>query len=165
MNNWPIPVAGSMSRLIPGFAFAIGKAEGFGVTGAIPTRANNPGDLVLGSVGFGTLGTKGITIYPTFDQGVRALYRELNLILTNTSRVYTNSMTFSQIAVLWTGNDNPIGWASTVAKSLNVFPDTTIQGWVSNHVSNKDEEISFIGLNPDSHGVYSDVVQLTRIKR
>lgn len=129
---WPIPAFGTISKLIPSFAYAIGKAEGFGPVGNIPTRAKNPGDLELGDIGLGTLG-QGITIYPTLRQGIEALYRELNLILTNTSKDYNTSMTFSQMAIIWTGNDNPINWAEIVAKSLNVFPDTTIQSWVSNH--------------------------------
>ena len=130
---WPIPAFGSISKLIPSFAYAIGKAEGFGPLGNIPTKANNPGDLKLGDIGLGTLG-QGITVYPTLRQGIQALYRELNLILTNTSEVYNTSMSFSQMAIIWTGNDNPVDWADTVAKSLNVFPDTTIHNWMMNHV-------------------------------
>jgi hypothetical protein len=132
MTNWPIPAFGSISKLIPSFAYAIGRAEGFGPLNNIPTRANNPGDLELGDIGFGILG-QGITIYPTFLQGAQALYRQLDLILTNTSHEYNTSMTFSQVAVIWTGNDNPIGWAETVTKSLNILPDMTILGWMSNH--------------------------------
>lgn len=132
MNMWPIPAFGSISKLIPSFAYAIGKAEGFGPSGNIPTRANNPGDLKLGDVGLGTLGS-GITIYPTFQQGAEALYHELNLILTGKSSKYNTFMSFSQMAVIWTGNDNPIEWAAVVARSLNVFPDMTIRSWMINH--------------------------------
>ena len=35
------------------FARAIAKAEGFGLPGALPTRANNPGDMMLGDRGWG----------------------------------------------------------------------------------------------------------------
>ena len=133
MIMWPIPAFGSMNKLIPSFAQAISRAEGLYVKGSVPARINNPGDLKLGDIGFGIL-PSGITIYPTFEQGCRALYRQLDLILTNTSHEYNTSMNFSQIAKIWTGNNNPINWASIMAKSLNVFPDTTIQSWMSNHV-------------------------------
>jgi len=129
---WPIPTFGSISNLIPSFAQAIARAEGFYIKGSVPARINNPGDLKLGDIGFGAL-PSGITIFPTFDQGCRALYHQLDLILTNKSSEYNTSMTFSQIAVIWTGNDNPMGWASTVAKSLNILPDMTIQNWMVNH--------------------------------
>jgi hypothetical protein len=122
-----------MSRLIPSLAFAISIAEGFGIVGAIPTLANNPGDLELGDIGFGTLGY-GITIYESFADGCRALYHELDLILTNNSSYYSTSMTFTQLARTWTGNDNAIEWADTVCGILKIFPDTTIQSWMVNHV-------------------------------
>lgn len=130
---WPIPAFGTISKLIPSLAYAIGRAEGFGIPGAIPTRANNPGDLELGDIGFGVLG-QGITIYPTLKQGIEALYRELDLIFTGKSKEYSMFMTFSQMAVVWTGNDNPVGWAETVSKSLGVLPDTTLLSWNNNHV-------------------------------
>jgi hypothetical protein len=133
MNNWPIPAFGTISKLIPSFAYAIAKAEGFFIKGSVPARINNPGDLKLGDIGFGAL-LNGITIYPSFAQGVEALYNELNLILTNTSSEYNTSMNFAQMAFIWSGNDNPVGWSDTVAKSLNVFVDTTIQSWMDNHV-------------------------------
>lgn len=132
MIMWPIPAFGSMSKLIPSFAQAIARAEGFFIKGSVPARINNPGDLELGNIGFGTVAGK--TIYPTFEWGVLALYHELDLILTNKSKVYNTSMTFSQMSVLWTGNNNSMGWASSVAQNLNVFPGTTIQSWVNNHV-------------------------------
>jgi hypothetical protein len=132
MIMWPIPAFGSVSKFIPSWAYAIAKAEGFFIKGSIPARLNNPGDLELGDIGFGAL-PSGITMYPTFEQGAEALYHELDLILTGNSHEYSIFMNFSQMAVIWTGNDNPIGWADTVAKSLNVFPDTTIQSWIVNH--------------------------------
>ncbi|SRR5258708_16005758 len=132
MIMWPIPKLGSMNRLIPSLAYAISKAEGYGVSGAIPTRANNPGDIELGDIGFGTLGV-GITIYPTLEQGIEALYRELNLIFTGSSHVYSMFMTFDQMARIWTGDDKSLDWASIVAKYLNVLPDITLANWVLNH--------------------------------
>lgn len=134
MTLWPIPALGSMNRLIPNLAYAISKAEGYGILNAIPTRANNPGDLVLGDMGLGTLGSAGITVYPIFKLGCLALYHELNLILSNTSHVYNTRMTFSQMAVLWTGNDNASIWATIVAKSLSISPSTTILSWMTNHI-------------------------------
>jgi len=105
-------------------AEAIGLAEGiFHPSGtAVPQRANNPGNLKLGDIGFGTIGGK--TIYQTLADGWAALERQINYILTNTSRYYNSNMTIRQVAVTYTGNDNPDAWASIVAGKLGVTPDT-----------------------------------------
>jgi hypothetical protein len=67
-------------KLIQKFMHAVECAEGSGVSGAVPTRANNPGNLTDdGDVGLGTIQTSGpfgakITIYPTLEAGENALH-------------------------------------------------------------------------------------------
>jgi hypothetical protein len=46
--------------LIQKFMHAVACAEGSGISGAVPTRANNPGNLTDdGDVGLGTIQTSG----------------------------------------------------------------------------------------------------------
>lgn len=98
-------------------AEAIADAEGFGVAGAIPTVAHNPGDLVLGDRGFGTLGAEHITVFQDDATGWAALEHELTLIRTGKSHVYEPSMTIGQMAVKWT--DTQVGaWAQNVCDAL-----------------------------------------------
>jgi len=107
-------------------AEAIGWAEGiFHPSGtAVPQRANNPGNLKLGDIGFGTIGGK--TIYQTIEEGWTALIYQIDLILTGRSRYYTPDMTIRQVAVTYTGGDNADAWANIVSGKLGVTPDTKI---------------------------------------
>ena len=98
-------------------ARAIAKAEGFGKAGAIPTRAHNPGDLVLGDVGHGTLGAEKITVFGDDATGWAALQHQLDLIRTGKSHVYRSSMTLSEMAHKWT-RTQPDNWAANVAMHL-----------------------------------------------
>lgn len=111
-------------------AQAIAHAEGFGVPLSIPTRAHNPGDLVLGDKGHGTLGPEGITIFQDDATGWAALEHELSLIQTRRSHVYTPSMTIAQMAEHWTKTQQQ-EWATNVCDWLRqhgrtVSPDTPL---------------------------------------
>lgn len=101
-------------------AIAISIAEGYGVSGAIPTRANNPGDLALGDQGSGTLGSAKITVFQTAADGWAALYRQLSLIVTGRSRVYTPGDTVRSMAEKWTGGDAADAWAANVVRVLTL---------------------------------------------
>lgn len=79
-------------------AQAIAHAEGFGQVGAIPTRANNPLDLVVGDRGLGTLGAENITVFPTAEDGWAAAETEMDLIRTRHSRWYTPSTSLAEMA-------------------------------------------------------------------
>jgi hypothetical protein len=106
-------------------AAAIASAEGFGPVANLPTRANNPGDLELGDLGHGTIGAK--TVFGSLTEGIAALKRQINLIVSGDSQYYSTNMTISQMAKLWTGGDNADAWAQNVASSLGVTPDTTLE--------------------------------------
>lgn len=99
---------------IKSMATAIARAEGFFVTGSIPQRANNPGDLKVPGWTGATLG-EGISVFPSADAGWNALYKQLYLILTGGSGVYNLDMTISDMAAKWTGGDHPDTWARNVA--------------------------------------------------
>ena len=104
-------------------ANAIANAEGFGVSGAIPTRANNPGDLALGDIGYGTLGN-GITVFPDVASGAAALENQVNKMVNGGSHVYDPNMTIAQAGQIYSGGDS--NWAKNVAQTLGVPSSTTL---------------------------------------
>lgn len=114
------------SSLTQKIAEAIALAEGFFHPSgtAVPQRANNPGNLKAGDVGLGLIGGK--TIYATIADGWAALERQINYILTGTSRYYTPDMTLREVAEIYTGHDNAQAWANIVAGKLGVTPETKI---------------------------------------
>jgi hypothetical protein len=110
------------------FARAIAKAEGFGIPKALPTRYHNPGDLKArrgqsypGQCG---IGKGGHVIFCSDRAGWAALYRQVERILTGTSRFYTVNMTLTEVARKYAGNWRV--WAGNVARNLGVTPDTTL---------------------------------------
>lgn len=113
------------SEKIKTFARAIGGAEGFGIPGAIPTQAHNPGDLVLGDLGYGTLGSEQITILQDDNVGWDKLYHQLNLIVNGHSHVYNLEMTIYEMAQKWTSTQ-PDAWANNVSRALGVPVNTPL---------------------------------------
>ena len=100
-------------------AVAIATAEGYYVERSLPRRLNNPGalkDPISGQ----------FRKFDTPEAGWFALYAQIERILNNRSMYYNTNMTIRQIAQIWTGGDNPDGWARTVARKLGVSPDTPI---------------------------------------
>ena len=119
-----------MSGTIQDIAKAIAHAEGFNIPGAAPQRYNNPGDLSKGDEwgqsvsGYTTLPDgEDLIIFATPDDGWNALYAKLQNIADGNSRVYSPDMSWSQIAQHWAGNSG--AWASNVAGTLGVSPDST----------------------------------------
>lgn len=110
-------------------AKAIATAEGFYVSGSLPQRANNPGDLELGDKGWGVLNGK--TIFPSASQGWQALYGIVQGWLDGSSKIYSPDWTIQDVANEYVGGQqNPttdsIAWASNVADTLGVSTDTPI---------------------------------------
>jgi hypothetical protein len=108
------------------FAAAIAQAEGYGVSGAIPTLANNPGDLAEGDIGYGTLGSAGITVFPSAQAGQSALLQQLTTIQNGTSSNYTTSESLSQMATTYAGPGGASNWLSNVASFLGISPTSTV---------------------------------------
>jgi len=129
---------GFSSESIQAISAAIARAEGFGVSGAIPTRAHNPGDVVEGDKGYGTLGTEHITVFSDDSTGWQALYHLVNRILSDEVSSYRDAfglssnldMTFYQLAQKYTGNDSPDTWANNVASILGVSADVTLRQYL-----------------------------------
>lgn len=112
-----------MSSFSSALAAAIAKAEGYGTPGAIPTVANNPGDLALGDQGYGTMGA-GITVFPDLSSGIAALENQVTKMTTGTSHVYTPDETLADAGNTYASGDS--NWASNVASALGVPTSTTL---------------------------------------
>lgn len=99
-------------------AWAIAQAEGFGVKDAIPTKAHNPGDLVMDWLPGEKMGTEGIHVFQDDATGWAALEHQLDLIRDGKSQVYQASMTLGQMAMRWT-RTQPEDWGENVAAWFN----------------------------------------------
>lgn len=97
---------------------AVAKAEGFFVTGALPQRRNNPGDLT----GAGGV----VSTYATAADGWLDLYDYLERMLTGQHAAYWPEMTWRQAAEVYTGRDNAEAWARIVCGDIGVSPDSTL---------------------------------------
>lgn len=111
-------------------AEAIARAEGFWVVGSIPNRAHNPGDLVLGDKGHGTLGAEHITVFQDDGTGIAALEHQIQLIRDRKSSVYKKEMTIQQMAGHWT-NTQQGEWADNVCdwfhrRGRRITPDSLL---------------------------------------
>lgn len=97
-------------------AKAIARAEGYGVSGAIPTLRNNPGNLRDTS-----LPGQPIATYQTVTDGWNALYRQVTRMLAGSS-LYPKGWTLIQVAARYTGETRYMDWANNVARFLGVSP-------------------------------------------
>lgn len=106
-------------------AWAISKAEGFGTPGAIPTTANNPGDLTFAD-GFPTEGranSEGVLKFVNLADGWQALYHQCDLMLSGKSKVYQLNDTLADVAIKYAHDPN---WGVNVAAALGVPVTTTL---------------------------------------
>jgi hypothetical protein len=102
------------------FARAIASAEGFGEPGAIPTVANNPGDLKLG----GNTTNGGISIFSSVEEGWSKLYRQIAMIVSGSSNYYNLDMSIADMGRIYAGGDE--NWSTNVARYLNVSRDAKL---------------------------------------
>ena len=106
-------------------AYAISKAEGFGTPGAIPTTANNPGDLTFAG-GFPTQGfanAERVLKFVNLADGWQALYHQCDLMLSGKSHVYQLTDTLAGVAMKYANDPN---WGVNVAAALGVPVTTTL---------------------------------------
>jgi hypothetical protein len=108
--------------IVKRFGDAIAEAEGYWISGSVPNRKNNPGDLKRNGV---------IAVFDTAEQGFQALYEQVYKMFYGGSRFYNPTMTIDQVAYLYAdGKDDPVGaknWAANVAGALGVTTDTKLE--------------------------------------
>lgn len=95
---------------------AIAHAEGFFVAGSIPARAHNPGDLKIPGWTGDTLGD-GISVFQSDAEGWDRLHRQLQLIQSGDSRVYTADDSLAAVAENWTQTQQS-DWLANVLEYL-----------------------------------------------
>ena len=118
-----MPGPSNYTEQVQNFARAIAYAEGFGIPGAIPTVAKNPGDLVI--PGWSpTMGSAGIAVFDSEEYGWSRLYRQIDLIIRGNSNYYDLDMTLAAMGRTYAGGD--LNWARNVASYLNVSTSTTL---------------------------------------
>lgn len=107
-------------------ADAIAKLEGYGAGNNIPTVANNPGNLELGDIGFGTLnaanGNK-ITIFGSVQDGWTALENQLTKIVSGNSAYYKPDTTLAQFGKTYSGSPT---YGNDLASALGTSPTTSV---------------------------------------
>lgn len=134
----------------------IAQLEGFGQPGAIPTVANNPGNLELGNIGYGTITAGGgnqITVFPSETSGWAALDNQLNKIGAGKSSVYTPDMSLSQFGTTYSGG-NP-NYGSNLASMLGVSPSTPVGDVINGTQQSKSSTLRDLYnqyLNPNPVG-------------
>ena len=130
--------------LVRGIALAEGGWDtyGNGIPGTRPFRNNNPGDLMLpgdqgtDSGGYGIFSSADFAAAQSGDadpssDGFAALFRQVDLILTGRSRVYSLDMTWAQVAALYDkGGDALTAWLPNVASLAGILPAQTVQEWL-----------------------------------
>lgn len=108
---------------------AISVAEGWGIPGAIPTRANNPLDItdvgqkLAGDTGQ-RLGSAGVIVFDTVENGTAAGYAQVRRMLSGTDSLWPVELTLTQVGARY-AND-AISWPANVASQLGVGIDATL---------------------------------------
>lgn len=106
------------------FAKAISIAEGTSNPdgslnpNSLGIQRNNPGDIE-DSMGV-------IVTFSTITDGWNALYDQCSRMLYGTSKVYTPDMSIMRAAQLYTGGDNAVAWAQSVAQTLGLSITNTL---------------------------------------
>jgi hypothetical protein len=107
------------------FAEGIALAEGFYVDGSRAQRNNNPGNLTVDTIGKAT-GMDGMfVVYSNATDGWEALKKQVELILTDASNIYTSDMTLREIGQKYTTTQQ-LEWSTNVASKLGISIDTPV---------------------------------------
>jgi hypothetical protein len=117
-------------------AQAVAHAEGFGVPNGIPTRANNPGDLAVGDLGNGVLGTSKVTVFSTVTEGWNRLFAIIHGWLTGSSQVYFLGDSIREVARKYVNGPsanediNSLAWANNIVTVIGGDVSNTLQDFL-----------------------------------
>jgi hypothetical protein len=110
-------------------AKAISVCEGFGLPNALPTRANNPGDVTTGDAGgfqiSGVMNNEGVVRFVNLADGWQALYLKVARMLAGKSKVYPLTMTLEEMGRRYSGSTDG-AWAKNLAEQLGLTLNSTI---------------------------------------
>jgi hypothetical protein len=125
-TSTPITVTPQLQTL----AQAIQTQEGY-YPGSVAYTNNNPGNLVYAGQAGATPGPNGFAVFPSYQDGLNALYNQLNLYATGTCGACGGQpLTIQQMANIYApagqGSNNPTVYANNMAAALGVSPDTLL---------------------------------------
>lgn len=111
-------------------AQAIQTQEGY-YPGSLAYQNNNPGNLIYVGQSGATPGAGGFADFATYQDGLNALYNQLNLYSTGACAVCGGQpLTIAQMAAIYApagqGSNNPTVYANNMANALGVSPDTLL---------------------------------------
>lgn len=118
-------MSNAAQSVVDKLAYAIALAEGFFVSGSRPQRNHNPGDLERDVTGRAVGRDGPYVVYASDNDGWDALKLQVGLMFGG-SHIYTPDMSIADVASHYTATDQT-AWASIVAGSLGVTPDTLLQ--------------------------------------
>jgi hypothetical protein len=111
-------------------AQTIQTQEGY-YPGSLAYQNNNPGNLVYAGQAGATKGAGGFADFATYQDGLNALYNQLNLYATGACAACGGQpLTIQQMADIYApagqGSNNPQQYAASMAAALGVTPDTLL---------------------------------------
>lgn len=125
------------------FSEGIALAEGFYVTGSRAKRNNNPGNLTVDTTGTSTGKDGMFVVYATAIDGWNALYKQVELILTDASNIYNSDMTLREIGQKYTTTDQ-LAWSTNVASKLGISIDTPVSTLLTTAATNVGLIVLFV---------------------
>jgi hypothetical protein len=138
-------------------ASAIQTQEGY-YPGSVAFTNNNPGNLVFAGQPGATAGANGFAVFDSYQDGLNALYNQLNLYATGACGACGGQpLTISQMANIYApagqGSNDPSLYATNMAAALGVSPDTLLSSALSGSGSGSpattgdDDSIDIAGLS------------------
>lgn len=130
----PPPAINRREKLLDRWAEAIKDFEGWFPPGdqypkgSRSYRQNNPGNLRWSP--FESDNIDNFSVFPTYEEGMKALKYQIELALDNRSKVYHNRMTLYDFFGTYapsSDNNHPRHYAEYVARQLGVSPSTEIR--------------------------------------
>lgn len=111
-------------------AQAIQTEEGY-APGTVSYQNNNPGNLVYAGQPGATPGAGGFADFATYQDGLDALYNQLNLYANGTCGACNGQpLTIEQMTAIYApagqGNNNPTAYAQNIASATGVSTDTPL---------------------------------------
>ena len=122
-NVTPTPSMQMLAQLIQ-------QEEGY-APGTTSYADNNPGNLVYAGQPGATQGPGGFAVFDSYQDGLQALYNQLNLYATGACQACNGQpQTIASMTAIYApagqGNNNPAAYASFLASGMGVDSDTSL---------------------------------------
>lgn len=143
MGGWGRGIGiGSTYTVTPGMqaiASAIQTQEGY-APGTLAYTNNNPGNLIYAGQPGATSGAGGFAAFPTYQDGLNALYNQINLYATGACGVCGGQpMTIAEMTAAYApagqGGNNPGVYATNIANATGAAPDTPLSDVIGGTVA------------------------------